>query len=51
MNKRQTDIINKGKIILSDTRLWNDKEEKTYSMRSKELPMIIDIFPSLTLSL
>ena len=33
---RQTDIIKKREIVLSDTRLWNDKEEKTYSMRSKE---------------
>ncbi len=33
---RQTDIIKKGEAVLSDTRLWNDKEEKTFSMRSKE---------------
>jgi aspartyl-tRNA(Asn)/glutamyl-tRNA(Gln) amidotransferase subunit B len=43
--KRQTDIINKGKIILSDTRLWNDKEEKTYSMRSKETANDYRYFP------
>ncbi|MCG2725997.1 MAG: Asp-tRNA(Asn)/Glu-tRNA(Gln) amidotransferase subunit GatB [Elusimicrobia bacterium] len=42
---RQTDIIKSGKIVLSDTRLWDDKEEETYSMRSKETANDYRYFP------
>ncbi|MBU2530140.1 MAG: Asp-tRNA(Asn)/Glu-tRNA(Gln) amidotransferase subunit GatB, partial [Elusimicrobia bacterium] len=42
---RQTEIINKGETILSDTRLWNDKEEKTFPMRSKEVANDYRYFP------
>ncbi len=33
---RQIDLVKKGKRIKQDTRLWDEKEEKTSSMRSKE---------------
>ncbi|MEA3306416.1 MAG: Asp-tRNA(Asn)/Glu-tRNA(Gln) amidotransferase subunit GatB [Elusimicrobiota bacterium] len=42
---RQTTIIKKGENIFSDTRLWNDKEEKTSSMRSKEVLNDYRYFP------
>ena len=42
---RQTNIIKNGETVLSDTRLWNDKEEKTYSMRSKETANDYRYFP------
>ncbi len=34
--KRQTKMLDEGKRIVQETRLWNEKEEKSYSMRSKE---------------
>lgn len=34
--KRQTQILTEGKRIIQETRLWDEKEEKTSSMRSKE---------------
>ncbi len=42
---RQIEMAKKGEIIETDTRLWNDKEEKTYSMRSKEMANDYRYFP------
>jgi aspartyl-tRNA(Asn)/glutamyl-tRNA(Gln) amidotransferase subunit B len=35
-SKRQLDMIKRGERIIQETRLWNEKEEITESMRSKE---------------
>ena len=53
--KRQLDILESGQEVIQETRLWNENEGKTYSMRSKEeshdyryfpepdlLPLVID---------
>ncbi len=42
---RQTAALNLGETITRDTRLWNDKEQKTVSMRSKELAHDYRYFP------
>ena len=42
---RQTAALNLGSIIAQDTRLWNEKEQKTVSMRSKELARDYRYFP------
>ncbi len=34
--KRQTKLLDEGQRVIQETRLWNEKEEKTISMRSKE---------------
>jgi len=34
--KRQSEATDKGERIVQETRLWNERENKTYSMRSKE---------------
>lgn len=53
--RRQTSILESGKEVVQETRLWNSAEGKTYTMRSKEeahdyryfpepdlLPLIVD---------
>ncbi len=42
---RQTAALNLGETIAQDTRLWNEKEQKTVSMRSKELAHDYRYFP------
>lgn len=42
---RQTAALNNGETIARDTRLWNEKEQKTVSMRSKELAPDYRYFP------
>ena len=42
---RQTAALNLGCTIPQDTRLWNEKEQKTVSMRSKELAHDYRYFP------
>src|SRR5882724_10963277 len=34
--KRQSEATDKGERIVQETRLWNERENKTYPMRSKE---------------
>jgi len=34
--KRQSYLLNKGEKIIQETRFWDPKKKKTYSMRSKE---------------
>lgn len=33
---RQIDLVEKGERVVQETRLWNDKTQSTFSMRSKE---------------
>jgi len=42
---RQTAALNGGETITQDTRLWNEKEQKTVSMRSKEQAHDYRYFP------
>ncbi len=42
---RQTAALNLGEAIAPDTRLWNEKERKTVSMRSKEPARDYRYFP------
>jgi len=42
---RQTAILEGGETVTQDTRLWNEKEQKTVSMRSKELAHDYRYFP------
>jgi aspartyl-tRNA(Asn)/glutamyl-tRNA(Gln) amidotransferase subunit B len=42
---RQTAALNAGETISQDTRLWNEREQKTVSMRSKELSHDYRYFP------
>ncbi|MFC1674672.1 Asp-tRNA(Asn)/Glu-tRNA(Gln) amidotransferase subunit GatB [Candidatus Omnitrophota bacterium] len=42
---RQTESLKSGKKIVQDTRLWDAKEAKTLSMRSKEEAMDYRYFP------
>lgn len=34
--KRQIELIEEGKVVIQDTRRWDDNKETSYSMRSKE---------------
>jgi aspartyl-tRNA(Asn)/glutamyl-tRNA(Gln) amidotransferase subunit B len=34
--KRQINLLKENKEVLQETRLWNEKEQKSYSMRTKE---------------
>lgn len=34
--RRQAEVLDSSGKLIQETRLWNEKEEKTYSMRSKE---------------
>jgi len=43
--KRQTDILQDGGAVKQDTRLWNEVEARTYSMRSKEEAFDYRYFP------
>ena len=42
---RQTAILENGKTVEQDTRLWDEKEQKTVSMRSKEMAHDYRYFP------
>jgi aspartyl-tRNA(Asn)/glutamyl-tRNA(Gln) amidotransferase subunit B len=43
--KRQTDTLSEGGILVQETRLWDDKNEQTRSMRSKESAHDYRYFP------
>ena len=43
--ERQTALLKRGGTVERDTRLWNEKERKTVSMRSKELAHDYRYFP------
>jgi len=43
--KRQKDLLEKGGIVLQETRRWDDVDSKTYSMRSKEEAHDYKYFP------
>ena len=43
--KRQEKLLTEGKEVMQETRLWNDKEGKTYPMRSKEEARDYRYFP------
>lgn len=43
--ERQTGLLNNGVTIVQDTRLWDDKEMKTASMRTKEGAQDYRYFP------
>ncbi|HBB65788.1 MAG: glutaminyl-tRNA synthase (glutamine-hydrolyzing) subunit B [Elusimicrobia bacterium GWA2_56_46] len=47
---RQAAVLNGGGAVDQDTRLWNEKEQKTVSMRSKELAHDYRYFPEPDLS-
>ena len=47
--KRQIAILEGGGRIVQETRLWNEKENKTYTMRSKEDAHDYRYFPELDL--
>ncbi|HAF96254.1 MAG: glutaminyl-tRNA synthase (glutamine-hydrolyzing) subunit B [Elusimicrobia bacterium GWC2_51_8] len=42
---RQTAMIERGETVAQDTRLWNEKEQKTVPMRSKEMAHDYRYFP------
>jgi len=42
---RQSALLEKGGTVSCDTRLWNDREQQTVSMRSKELAHDYRYFP------
>jgi len=43
--ERQTELLNEGKAVTQDTRLWDAKELKTVSMRTKEEAQDYRYFP------
>jgi aspartyl-tRNA(Asn)/glutamyl-tRNA(Gln) amidotransferase subunit B len=43
--ERQTELLESGEPILQDTRLWDAKESKTFSMRTKEGAQDYRYFP------
>jgi len=44
--ERQIGVIEDGGRVVQESRLWNNAEGRTYSMRSKEQRMIIATSPS-----
>ncbi|HAH32864.1 MAG TPA: Asp-tRNA(Asn)/Glu-tRNA(Gln) amidotransferase GatCAB subunit B [Elusimicrobia bacterium] len=42
---RQTSMLESGETVAQDTRLWHEKEQKTVSMRSKEMAHDYRYFP------
>ena len=42
---RQTTMLENGETVAQDTRLWNEKEQRTVSMRSKEMAHDYRYFP------
>jgi aspartyl-tRNA(Asn)/glutamyl-tRNA(Gln) amidotransferase subunit B len=43
--KRQSELLDAGESIIQDTRLWDAKESKTFSMRTKEQAQDYRYFP------
>ena len=43
--KRQAEVLDKGGVIIQETRRWDDEEGKTYSMREKEDSQDYRYFP------
>lgn len=42
---RQKEVLDEGKMVIQETRLWDADSQKTYSMRSKEEAMDYRYFP------
>jgi len=42
---RQTEVLENGRTITQETRLWDSKEQRTYGMRSKEFAHDYRYFP------
>ena len=43
--ERQAELLDSGEKIIQETRLWDEKEQKTYPMRTKEEAMDYRYFP------
>ncbi|MBU1999041.1 MAG: Asp-tRNA(Asn)/Glu-tRNA(Gln) amidotransferase subunit GatB [Candidatus Omnitrophota bacterium] len=43
--KRQSALLENNELVIQETRLWNEKEQKTYSMRAKEEARDYRYFP------